>query len=526
MARVEEYSYNSGVEEELDFTKLRYVLYARKSTTDETRQVRSIPDQITECLEFARRLRLNVVGKPLQETKSAKKPNLRKVFRQMLDDFKKGRYDGILAWNPDRLARNMLEGGEIIDMVDQNIIKDLKFVTHHFTKDANGKMLLGMAFVLSKQYSDDLSQKVTRGVRRNFAEGKTPTPKHGYFRDEEGLYRPEGNNFKLIKSIWEQRANGASFEKIVNFLEQNGYSRQTKTGKSIKMTKQMLTDLYKDPFYYGILVKQKTGEKVDLREIYNFQPATTEETYNKVQQLVYRKIHPYKGKKTVFYPLKMMIICSFCGHNMYVGPSTGRHERYLNARCGNNLCSRSGKSIRMIKIFEFIYDFLNEGLNFTEKEYEDYYSNLSNLSDKKREKLMIEVHSKQGVIKRLQSELNERSLGIIKLKKDSEAWNINEGKINELATDKQNLEKDLEKLKLQITKPDNERLGLEDFLNLSKNASKIVQSANAVVKDQICRLIFLNLTVDNEKVLSYQAREPFATLIKQRRLLSSRGGGT
>jgi site-specific DNA recombinase len=78
----------------------------------------------------------------------------------MLNDLKKGIYDGILAWNPDRLARNMREGREILDMIDSGYIIDLKFVTHPFTPDANGKMLLGMAFVLSKQFSDELSQKV------------------------------------------------------------------------------------------------------------------------------------------------------------------------------------------------------------------------------------------------------------------------------------------------------------------------------------------------------------------------------
>lgn len=166
-------------EQELDFTKLKYVLYARKSTDDPQRQVRSIGDQIFECKQLASRLGLNVI-KVLEETKSAKKPNKRPIFKQMLSDLKKGVYDGILAWNPDRLARNMREGGEIIDMIDEEEIKDLKFVTHHFTKDANGKMLLGMSFVLSKQYSDDLSQKVIRGVRNRFKEGKTPTPKHGY----------------------------------------------------------------------------------------------------------------------------------------------------------------------------------------------------------------------------------------------------------------------------------------------------------------------------------------------------------
>ena len=57
--------------EELDYTKLRYVLYARKSTDDPKRQVCSIPDQIDECQELANRLHLNVIA-VLREEKSAK----------------------------------------------------------------------------------------------------------------------------------------------------------------------------------------------------------------------------------------------------------------------------------------------------------------------------------------------------------------------------------------------------------------------------------------------------------------------
>ncbi|OGV96026.1 hypothetical protein A2W24_03090 [Microgenomates group bacterium RBG_16_45_19] len=153
------------MEEELDITKLKYVLYARKSTEDETRQVKSIEDQIEECKIFAKRVGITFVD-ILQESKSAKRPNNRPIFRQMLDDIKGGKYDGILSWHPDRLSRNMLEGGEIINMIDEGVIQDLKFVTHHFTNDASGKMLLGIAFVLSKEFSDKLSTDVTRGTRR------------------------------------------------------------------------------------------------------------------------------------------------------------------------------------------------------------------------------------------------------------------------------------------------------------------------------------------------------------------------
>ena len=66
-------------------------------------------------------------------------------------------------------------------------------------------------------------------------------------------------------------------------------------------------------------------------------------------------------------------------------------------------------------------------------------------------------------------------------------------------------------------------LTIEEFLNLSKNAARVVKAADAVVKDTICRIIFLNFNVDEEKVVSYQLKEPFATLLKTRENHYGRG---
>ena len=38
----------------------------------------------------------------------------------MLDFIEAGGADGIIAWHPDRLARNAFDGGRIIDLIDQN----------------------------------------------------------------------------------------------------------------------------------------------------------------------------------------------------------------------------------------------------------------------------------------------------------------------------------------------------------------------------------------------------------------------
>lgn len=61
---------------------------------------------------------------------------------------------------------------------------------------------------MSKQYSEHLSESVTRGVTTNFEQGKSSAYKWGYSRDEvTGRYEPD-NNFELIKSGWQMRLEG------------------------------------------------------------------------------------------------------------------------------------------------------------------------------------------------------------------------------------------------------------------------------------------------------------------------------
>lgn len=509
--------------QELDVIKLKYVLYARKSTTDESRQVHSIPHQIAECKQLASRLGLHIV-RTLQETKSAKKPHQRPIFTQMLHDIRKGLYDSVLAWNPDRLARNMLEAGMLIDMADTGIIKDFKFQTHIYSPDANGKMLLGMSFVLSKQYSDDLSQKVTRGVRRSFAEGKSSAPKHGYIQDKERLYRPDGKNFDLICDAWEMRRQGDSLEVISDYMNKNGYGRKVKkTGKFIRMNPKILTDIFKEPLYYGVMIQ--ANQKVDLRLIYDFQPVTTEEIYNEVQQLSYRRLKPFNTRRRMsFYPFKIMIKCSLCGHNMYVGPSTGGSgKKYLNYRCDNSNCTRKKKSIRAKVILDFIYKFLETKFKLTEADYKKYYDTFTQMADEKRENLQIEIHSREGSLKSMDKEIKERSLKVVDFDKSSPVRQHNEARITELTVQRDGLEKEIATLRSQLTEPEKDRLSLKQFLNLSKKAAAIVKAGEPAVKDKICRIIFLNFSVDEEKVASYQLKPPFDTMLNIPHPPSSRG---
>ena len=148
----------------------KFFLYARKSTDVEDKQVLSIEAQITELRAFAKQNNLNVIDTFI-EKQSAKIPG-RPIFGEMLKRIEKGEADGILAWHPDRLARNSVDGGQIIYLIDCGHIAALKFPQFWFEPTPQGKFMLNIAFGQSKYYVDSLSENTKRGLRQKVRRGE------------------------------------------------------------------------------------------------------------------------------------------------------------------------------------------------------------------------------------------------------------------------------------------------------------------------------------------------------------------
>src|SRR3989338_8498575 len=92
--------------------KIQYFLYARKSSESEDRQVQSIDDQINRLKEVARTLGLEI-KKTYTESKSAKKPNNRPLFDEMMERIENGEAGGIFWWQIKRLSPNPLDSGKV-----------------------------------------------------------------------------------------------------------------------------------------------------------------------------------------------------------------------------------------------------------------------------------------------------------------------------------------------------------------------------------------------------------------------------
>ena len=223
-------------------------LYARKSTDVEDKQVLSIDAQINELREFASRDGINVVEE-LIEKQSAKSPG-RPVFNAMLARIEAGEADGILAWHPDRLARNSVDGGRIIYMLDTGIIKTLKFPRSWFENTPQGKLMLHNDFGFSKYYVDSLSENTKRGLREKVRRGEYPGPAPiGYLND----YRTkkiivDRERAPFIKQAFEMYAQGnVTYDHVRQFLGEHGI--RTKNGKLL--VRWHISQIFSNPIYYG-----------------------------------------------------------------------------------------------------------------------------------------------------------------------------------------------------------------------------------------------------------------------------------
>ena len=82
---------------------MRAVIYARYSSDSQREE--SIEGQIRECMEFAEKNNITVIGEYIDRAISAKTDN-RPNFQKMIKDSYKKIFDTVIVWKVDRFARN------------------------------------------------------------------------------------------------------------------------------------------------------------------------------------------------------------------------------------------------------------------------------------------------------------------------------------------------------------------------------------------------------------------------------------
>jgi len=282
---------------------IKYIAYCRKSTDEPDRQILSIESQVSELQEFAAKENLKIVS-TITESKTAKEPG-REKFAQVLEMVERGEAAGIISWHPDRLARNSIDGGKIIYLLDTGKLLDLKFPSFWFENTPQGKFMLNIAFGQSKYYVDNLSENVKRGNRQKLRRGEWPNKApFGYINDSKTKsilidHKSAPIIQKAFKMFLEEKY---SFTNIRNFFTKN----HLLTAKDNLIHTDKVKRILCDPFYYGVM--KFCGEYYEGKH----EPLISKRLFDKVQEIV--KIKSRKRKDNLHdYPYRGFIKCGECG---------------------------------------------------------------------------------------------------------------------------------------------------------------------------------------------------------------------
>ena len=294
---------------------MKYFLYARKSTDDNGHQLLSIDAQLAELRKFAKQRHLRVVAE-LVESQTARKPG-RPVFGAMMDDIEAGKAEGIIAWHPDRLARNSVEGGRIIYALDTGVLQALEFPTFWFENTPQGRFMLNIGFGQAKYVVDSLSQNVRRGLREKLRRGEFPGwAPVGYVNDHRShSIIPHERKAPLVRRAFETYATGlytaAELRRRIT-----DWGLTSHSGKPIALSK--IPVMLANPFYMGLFrYKGEIHEGVH-------EAIVSKQLFDRVQEVM-RDRKRGKYRKEARRPFRGLLTCAECGAAITSEKQKGHH---------------------------------------------------------------------------------------------------------------------------------------------------------------------------------------------------------
>ncbi|KKR43399.1 MAG: Resolvase domain protein [Parcubacteria group bacterium GW2011_GWF1_40_6] len=514
--------------QQIDFTKLKIGNYNRKSSEAEDKQVLSIGSQKDEAKRISDFYKLPKFVEVFEESKSAKKEYLRPQFTNMIKMIENGKLDSIVCWKLDRLARNMTEGGRIIDLISAGVIKAI--ITHdkvYYPWD--NVLLMAVEFGQGKQFVKDLSVNVKRGLQKKASMGiPSGVAFLGFINDkteEKGnrKWLVDDLRLKKISILFEMFLTGTYsagklYKYAIKELKLTTVKRKRIGGALITLSR--IYEILKDPIYAGFFFQG--GERYELDK--SLPRLITEDQHNRVKAILANKNIPKAQHNEATFAgflqsnkgdfvgqdVKYQVICDCKNKFSYLNkthcPKCDKeivqleHPNYLKFTYYYNVKRKKNylgyKSISEEKIMEKLLPFVDENLNFSQDLVDWSKKFITELRDKEvNDNIFIQQNAKSD-----KTEFEAKKTRLREMLRDTQI------------TDEE-YKSDLESLKKQYEDTDKKKGVIDWYARMNEIADmtllikKTFENGTMQAKRNLLAKLSSNLVWDEKNLSIYNAKE-------------------
>ncbi len=324
--------------------KRRVAAYARVST-DTEEQLSSYEAQVDYYTRYIQeKENWEFVSVYTDEGISATNTKKRDGFKRMIADALNGKIDMIITKSVSRFARNTVDTLTTVRQLKEKGVEVFFEKENIYTLDSKGELLITIMSSLAQEESRSISENVTWGQRKRFADGKVSLPYGqflGYTKGEDGLPKIVESEAKTVRLIYRLFLEGKTPSGIAKHLTQGGIATpsgkekwQVSTVESILTNEKYKGDaLLQKGFTVDFLTKTKKVNEGEVPQYYveNSHPAIIEpDVFDMAQQEMKRRKEKGGHHSGASY-FSSKIVCGECGHffGSKVWHSTSKYRRTI-----------------------------------------------------------------------------------------------------------------------------------------------------------------------------------------------------
>lgn len=265
-------------------------------------------------------------------------------FNRMISDALAGRIDLIVTKSVSRFARNTVDSLTTVRKLKEKGVEVYFEKESIYTLDSKGELLITIMSSLAQEESRSISENVTWGQRKRFADGKVSMAYKqflGYRKGADGLPEIDPEQAEVVRKIYRLFMAGKTLGYIARQLEAEGIPTP---GGKMKWQPRVLESILTNEKYKGAALLQKTYTvdfltktmKVNEGEVPQYyvehsHPAIIEPSeWDAVQVEVSRRKNLGR-RHDCFTPFSGKVICGNCGsvYGSKIWHSNSKYRRVI-----------------------------------------------------------------------------------------------------------------------------------------------------------------------------------------------------